>query len=222
LIFTRLRWQWLVLMLAGCLLAGSVVAAGDAVAKKRKKSACQKLKGHDFAPSRSLKLVAKRVNSSETDLKGCRLPRGKVHIFAIRLEGDTSSSDFTVHSVGGRWALVSARSDSQYASDSRVWVFDIDSGRVLYTISRWSCQTAEPNCDPAPPAVGKCVVTNIGKAALAFVDQSMTTITGFGTSGKRKEFDSGPSDELPAASLRLNNGVATWMHSGQQRSHPLP
>ena len=142
-ILRRLGWQRLVLLLACLGLTGALVAAPAGAKKKHRKSACQKLRGHDYAASKSFKLVAKRRDSVETDLVGCQMPRGKVRIFAIRLAGDTTSSDFTVHSVRGRWALVSARSDSQYASESRVWVFDIAKGRVLYRISRWRCEVSQ-------------------------------------------------------------------------------
>jgi hypothetical protein len=210
-------------MLACCGLVGALLA-GPADAKKKhpRKSACQKLKGKDLAPAKSLKLVAKRVDSVETDLKGCQLPRGEVRIFAIRLNGDTTTSNFTVESVAGRWALVSARSDSQYASDRRIWVFDIGKGRVLYTIARWSCMTGETDCAPSPPDVAKGILDQIGKSVLAFSDLTTTTITGYGTDGTGRQFDSGPSDDLPASSLKLSRGVASWLHSGQQRFAELP
>jgi hypothetical protein len=218
-----LLWQRLVLLLACLGLTGAVIAA-PAVAKKKhhKKSACQKLRGHDFAASRNLKLVAKRRDSVETDLVGCQLPRGDVRIFAIRLAGDTTTSDFKVHSVRGRWALVSAHSDSQYASESRTWVFDIAKGRVLYRNSRWRCEVSQTDCAPKPPPVAKGLVDRIGKSALAFSDGVTTTIAGFGTNGKRKTFDSGPSAELPASSLTIFNNVASWLHSGEKRHAQLP
>jgi hypothetical protein len=213
------------LLLTICLLLGSALAV-PAVAKKHrrhraKSPACQRLKGHDFAKSGSLKLVAKRVSGAETDLKGCRLG-GKVHVFAIRLEGDTSKSDFTVHSVADRWALVSASSDSPYSSDARTWVFDIDSGRILYTISRWRCVTGQTDCAPAPAAIAKGLVDRIGKSVFAFSDGANNTITGYGTNGRHRGFDSGPSDDLPAGSLTLGGSVANWVHSGEQRHAQLP
>src|SRR3954464_12015965 len=121
------------LLLAACLVATGALAAPGAVAKERRNSACARLKGHDYAKSRSLKLIEKRVSGAETDLKGCRLG-DKVHVFAIRLKGGAATADFTVHSVGDRWALVSARTDTPYGSDARTWVFDIDSGRILHTL----------------------------------------------------------------------------------------
>jgi hypothetical protein len=219
---TRSSWRWLVLLLACCGLAGSLLAGPGDAKKPRKKSPCQKLNGKDLAPAKSLKLVAKRVDSVETDLKGCQLPRGEVRVFAIRLNGDTTTSNFTVESVAGRWALVSARSDSQYASDLRIWVFDIAKGRVLYTIARWSCMTGETDCAPRPPGVAKGIVDQIGKSVLAFTDLTTTTITGYGTDGTRRDFDSGPFGDIPASSLTLSRGVAGWLHSGQQRTAALP
>jgi hypothetical protein len=210
----------LTLLLAVCLAAVGAYA-GPALAKKHRSPACARLKGHDFAKSRTLKLVAKRVSGAETDLKGCRLG-GTVHVFAIRLQGGTSTSDFTVHSVGDRWALVSARSDSAYASDSRTWVFDIDSGRILYTVFRWRCMAGQSDCTSKPPAIAKAVVDRIGKSVFAFSDGSDVTITGYGTSGKHREFDSAAASDLPAGSLTLGGSVANWMHSGEQRHAQLP
>jgi hypothetical protein len=211
------------MLLAICLLAGSALAA-PAMAKKHRRHgspACARLKGHDFAKAGSLKLVAKRVNGAETDLKGCRLG-GTVHVFAIRFAGGTSTSDFTVHSVADRWALVSARSDSQYASDSRTWVFDVDSGRILYTVSRWRCMAGQTDCAPRPAAIAKAVVDRIGKSVFAFTDGSDVTITGYGTNGRHRAFDSASADQLAPGSLTLGGSVANWVHSGEQRHAQLP
>ena len=211
------------MLLAICLLAGSALAA-PAMAKKHRRHgspACARLKGHDFAKAGSLKLVAKRVNGAETDLKGCRLG-GTVHVFAIRYAGGTSTSDFTVHSVADRWALVSARSDSQYASDSRTWVFDVDSGRILYTVSRWRCMAGQSDCAPRPAAIAKAVVDRIGKSVFAFTDGSDVTITGYGTNGRHRAFDSASADQLAPGSLTLGGSVANWVHSGEQRHAQLP
>jgi hypothetical protein len=208
------------MLLAICLLAGSALAA-PATAKKHGSPACARLKGHDFAKAGSLKLVAKRVNGAETDLKGCRLG-GTVHVFAIRFAGGTSTSDFTVHSVADRWALVSARSDSQYASDSRTWVFDVDSGRILYTVSRWRCMAGQTDCAQRPAAIAKAVVDRIGKSVFAFTDGSDVTITGYGTDGRHRAFDSASADQLAPGSLTLGGSVANWVHSGEQRHAQLP
>src|SRR4051794_7874778 len=210
----------LTLLLAASMLSACALAA-PAVARKHRSSACARLKGHDFAKSHSLKLIAKRANGVETDLKGCRLG-GEVHVFAISLQGGTSASDFTVHSVADRWALVSASSASPYSSDSRTWVFDIDSGRILYTISRWRCVAGQTDCAPAPPAIAKGLVDRIGKSVFAFTDGASNTITGYGTNGHHRAFDSGSSGELPAGSLTLGGSVANWVHSGEQRHAQLP
>ena len=214
----------LTLLLSVCLIAASAFAT-PAVAKKRHhrhgSPACARLKGHDYAKAGSLKLVPKRVSGAETDLKGCRLG-GPVHVFAIRLQGGAATADFTVHSVANRWALVSASTDSPYGSDARTWVFDIDSGRILYTVFRWHCDAGQTDCAPKPPAVAKAVVDRIGKSVFAFTDGSDVTITGYGTSGKHRAFDSAPSGDLPAGSLTLGGSVANWVHSGEQRHAQLP
>jgi hypothetical protein len=208
------------LLLAVVFLAGAAMAP-PAVAKKRRSSACARLKGHDYAKSRSLKLIEKRVSGAETDLKGCRLG-DQVHVFAIRLRGGAATADFTVHSVGDRWALVSARTDTPYGADARTWVFDIDSGRILYTVFRWSCDAGRTDCASRPPSITKGIVDRIGKSVFAFSDGSDITITGYGTDGRHRTFDSGPSSDLPPSSLTLTRSVANWRHSGVERHAQLP
>jgi hypothetical protein len=190
--------------------------------RHRPQSACQKLRGHDWAPSSSLKLVERRSSAIETDLGACELPRGQVRYFAIRVQADTVTSDFTVHSVAGRWALLSTQSSSQYGADSRVWVVDIAGGRILYEISNWTCTISDTPCSPEPPKVVKGFVNRIGKSVLAFSDGASTSIVGFGTDGHRRTLDSGSSDEIPASTLKLGTNVANWLHSGEQRGGVLP
>src|SRR3954454_8301348 len=212
--------RMLTLLIPLCLLAGAAIAATPAVAKKRS-CACARLSGHDYAKSRSLKLIEKRVGGGETDLKGCRLG-SEVHVFAIRLQGGAATADFTVHSVGDRWALVSARTDTPYGSDARTWVFDIDSGRILYTVFRWRCDAGQTDCSSRPPAIAKGIVDQIGKSAFAFTDGSDVTISGYGTDGRHRTFDSAPATDLPAASLTIKRSVANWTHSGEERHAQLP
>jgi hypothetical protein len=188
----------------------------------RSRSACQKLRGHDYAPSRSLKLVARRSTAIETDLGACELPRGDVRYHAIKVDAGDTWSDFTVHSVAGRWALISTQSSSPYGADSRVWVVDIAGGRILYEISAWRCVISATPCDPEPPRVAKGWVDRIGKSVIAFSDGDTTTVAGYGTDGHRKTFDSGPSSELLASTLRLRQNVASWIHSGEERGGVLP
>jgi hypothetical protein len=202
--------------------AHPVTAAKKKHRRHRPKSPCQKLRGHDYAPSSSLKLVERRSSAIETDLGACEMPRGQVRYFAIRVQADNATADFTVHSVGGRWALLSTQSSSQYGADSRVWVVDIAGGRILYEISNWTCTVSDTPCDPEPPEVLKGYVDRIGKSVVAFSDGSTTTIAGYGTDGHRKTFDSGPADQLVASTLRLKANVASWLHSGAERGGVLP
>jgi hypothetical protein len=205
---------------------GAPVAAAKKHRKHRRhvpKSACQKLTGHDYAPSKQLKLVAHRSTAIETDLGACELPRGQVRYYAIRVQAGNTNSDFAVHSVSGRLALISTQSSSPYGADSRTWVVDIAGGRILYEISNWRCMvSAIAPCAPEPPEVMKGFVDRIGKSLIAFDDGGTVTIAGFGTDGHRKNYDSGPADDLPASSLGLKANVASWLHSGEERGGVLP
>ena len=210
-------------ILVGAAAAALLLAFGGSATAAHKKSACQKLRGHDLAPAKRVKLVRKRVDSSETELRGCRLPRGKVRVLASSLSSDTTIEDFAVLAVSTtRYALLSARSDSQYGSDSEVWVVDISTGRVRYAIQSWACGISDSNCDPPPPQVGAGFVARDSRSVLALTTQSLTSIVAFTAKGARTEFDSGPPDQLPASSLRLKGTTASWMHSGETRSAELP
>jgi hypothetical protein len=202
---------------------GAPITAAKKHRKHAPKSACQKLRGHDYAPSKRLKLVAQRSTAIETDLGACELPRGHVRYYAIGVQAGDTTSEFKVHSVSDRWALVSTQSSSPFGADSRTWVFDIAGGRILYEISNWRC-TISPDapCAPEPPEVVKGFVDRIGKSLIAFDDGSTVTIVGFGTDGHRKTFDSGPAGELPPASLGLKANVGSWLHSGVERGGVLP
>jgi hypothetical protein len=227
------------LMLVSLAVAGAAPASAGApagghsvtAAKKKKhrrshrrpQSACQKLRGHDYAPSRSLKLVAKRSTSIETDLAACELPRGDVRYHAMKVQVGDTWSDFTVHSVSGRWALISTQSSSPYGADARTWVVDIAGGRILYEISSWRCTiSAITPCDPEPAQVAKGHVDRIGKSVVAFVKDGTTTIAGYGTDGHRKTFDSGPSDQVLASTLQLRSNVASWINGGEEQGGVLP
>lgn len=218
------------LMMTGLAL-GALCLSGAAPASAKKhhrhkhagRSACQKLTGHDYAPSRQLKLVAHRSTAIETDLGACQLPRGDVRYFAIQVDAGTTTSDFKVHSVGGRWALLSTQSSSPFGADSRTWVVDIAGGRILYEISNWRCMiNSITPCDPEPPDVVKGFVDSIGKSLIAFDEGGTVTIAGFGTDGHRKNFDSGPADSVDLGSLHLRANVGSWLHSGEERGGVLP
>jgi hypothetical protein len=86
----------LVLGLLGSLLVAGFAAPADA-AKKRKRTACERLAGRDLAPARKLKVV-KRTRGDEITVRACTLRGGRVRTlasFSPASEFDSGSIDVT-------------------------------------------------------------------------------------------------------------------------------
>jgi len=68
--------------------------------------------------------------------------------------------------------------------------------------------------------IAKGLVDRIGKSVFAYTDGSSTTITGYGTDGRHRSFDSASSGDLPASSLTLGVNGDYGMEDGTSRVNP--
>jgi hypothetical protein len=202
--------------------AGAQRVAGAA----HHKSACQRLSGHDRAPSSKVKLVTRRNEDDGKDLLGCVLPDGRVRLIASSADYYTSSEGFTVDHVAGAIVLFGTSYSSQYGSGDGTGVVDLRTGESYgiayecYDIASGYCAAGSENTSATSAYVNKR-----GQAVAAIVPAGAgapTTIAGFSRHGTRVDLDSGPSDQVPASSLRLSGTTATWTHGGEQRSAELP
>jgi hypothetical protein len=215
--------RWLAVAAAAAATGGTVAAssasAGDA---PRATSPCQRLHGKDLAPAPKVKLVRRRNDDEGTDLRGCVLPRGRVRLLASSSNLETTFDGYRIRQVAGRVVLLATRSDSQYASARRLFVFDIRSGRE-YSVARFCSRVGGGSCDGPNSTAAAAFVNRRGQAAAAVIASGTdsTTIVGFSSRGERSQLDSGPSVELPPASLKLNGSTVSWTHSGEARTATL-
>lgn len=93
-----------------------------AQAARRRRSACKRLRGRDLAPARRVKLVRRRNEDDGTDLLGCVLPRGRVHLVASSADLETSQSSYRLRRVAGAIVLVDSSESSQYGGGERTFV----------------------------------------------------------------------------------------------------
>jgi hypothetical protein len=209
----------LALAVAATLAAAIAPAAGAAT----KRSSCERLKGHDLAPARYVKLVARPNADDGTDLVGCMLPRGRRWIIASSADFYTTVNSYSIRQVAGRYVLVGTTYSSQYAYSTSLSVHDLRSGRA-YTIASECTDIGGYPCGDqtvAPAAfvtLGGRAVAVVSGAGMASVGAS---VMAFQPSGASRVLDSAPAADIPPASLLLTGNLATWTNAGVARSADL-
>jgi hypothetical protein len=204
------------------LLAGTVAAAPAGAAARSK---CQRLKGHDLAPAKTVKLVRRANADDGTDLVGCVLPRGRVRTVASSEDLFTTTYGYAIRQIAGRIVLLDSTYNSQYAFSQTTYVADVRSGRA-YRLASQCFGIAGDDCSSGVAAVAPVAfVTKTGRAVAAVsrvipgpgAPPPVVTIATFDPLGVRRDLDSGPATEVPAASLRLAGVNASWTHAGEPR-----
>jgi hypothetical protein len=210
-------------LMLGAVLAAAAVAAALPMTASARPSTCQRLKGRDLAPARSVKLVRHRNDEAGTDLLGCVLPRGRVRTVAYSSDEETTTEGYRIRQVAGAIVLLASTYDSQYGSGRSLSVYNIATGRA-YVIANVCSGLGDPSCgDPLKAGAAAAFINKRGQAGAALVPTGgdPVTIVGFSSRGQRRDLDSGPAAELPAASLQLKGSTVSWTHSGQARTATL-
>jgi hypothetical protein len=190
----------------------------------RKRTACERLKGSDLAPAKSVKLVRRRNADDGTDLVGCALPRGRVRTIAYSADYYTTTYTYAIVQVAGPFVLVGGAYNSQYAYSDSLRVADVRNGRS-YTIASQCFEITGSPCGGEPTTAPTAVITKVGRAVAAIVAwpggpmaPRAVTIATFDPRGARRDLDSGSEAAVAPASLSLAGTLATWTHDGQPRS----
>jgi hypothetical protein len=203
---------------ASAALPGST---GASVTHARAPKVCSKLRGHDLAPARQVRLV-KRSNSDDgTDLLGCMLPNGRVRTIASSSDLFTAVTSYRILAVKGPVLALSSDSGSQYGSSESTWVHNLRTNRH-YDILSWSAPIDEEPPAEARIDVIEAGVTRTGRAAAALRDGESVSVVGFSPRGSRQVLATAPADQLDAASLQVCCGTASWTQDGVQRTARLP
>jgi hypothetical protein len=220
------RWAC---VLAICLTTVSAPSASARVAVHRP-SPCQRLKGHDLAPARTVKLYQR-----DGGLIGCVLPRGPVRLLADTFDQhEGGSGSFKLRAVAGGFALFDSSAATRYATGTATNVYHIRTGVSRVIAANYTGPEASTDAHFTARAAyidgsGRCI------AAIESVDDGtprVVPITPRVTiqisppflatrASPPRILDQGTPDEIPAASLMRTGNQVTWLHSGVQQSVPF-
>ncbi|MEA2194517.1 MAG: hypothetical protein QOG42_951 [Solirubrobacteraceae bacterium] len=198
-------------------LAAVALPAGAAAAPSK----CQRLKGRDRAPARTVKLVQRPNADDGTDLVGCVLPRGPLTVIASSADFYTTVESYAIDRILGRIVVIETTSSSQYAYTRALTVHDLRS-RTAYTVARSCAMTGGGDCgiggDSSAPAV---LLTRAGRALALVLHGGRATVTAFSTLGHARPLDVGAPADIPPESLTLSGNLASWTNAGVPHSASL-
>jgi hypothetical protein len=214
-------WRSPACVVLGLAVASAALPGSSGASVPRAPKVCSKLRGHDLAPARRVRLV-KRPNSDDgTDLLGCMLPDGRVRTLASSADLFTTVTSYQILAVKGPALALSSQSGSQYGSSEGTWVHNLRTNR-RYGILSWSAPIGEEPPAKAHIDVVEAGVTRTGRAAATLRDGESVSVVGFSPRGDRQVLATAPAGQLDAASLEVCCGIATWTQDGVQRTARLP
>ncbi len=173
--------------------------------------------------SRSVR-VLERGTETRGSVYACVPPDGPVRLAGSAYD-NTVQHDYSIGVIAsaGSWVAVSYRSVVDFHGTEVVdKVFDARSGR--------SYRFFEAGIPEGPgfeetPAEGswpeRVLINRFGELAVALVGQGTTRILAVNANGRSHVLGSGPSAEIPLASLTLHGHVAGWTDAGAPRSAPV-
>jgi len=215
------------------LAATAILAAGaltlPSVAAAAKQSPCQRLKGRDLAPARSVKLVERPHPEYGADLVGCVLPRGPVRKLAANRYGENDdgkthfSLDYAIEQVSGRIVVLRVSDFDSYGGTVTTEVRDLRGGGG-YTVASTCMPTFYTGpCEDDTPHLTALRVSLAGRAVAILTGgpTGETLVRAFDTLGRGRTLDGGPGADIPAASLQLAGNVISWTNAGVARSASL-
>ena len=197
-------------------VALAVAAAPSAGGASRSK--CERLKGHDIAPARSVKLVQRPNHDDGTDLLGCVLPRGPVQLVASSADFSTTVDSYSIRQIAGRVLLIEYSESSQYRYSNSLAVYHLRTRRA-YAIAGLCEGIAGDDCSSGTASRAPAAfVTPKGRAVAVVVRGAVATVTAFNTRGTPRALDSAAGTAIDPASLRLDGNVASWTNAGVAHS----
>ncbi|HEX8155782.1 MAG TPA: hypothetical protein VF526_00235 [Solirubrobacteraceae bacterium] len=213
------RRGWIVLPIA------LVALPLSGVSEARRAIGCDRLRGADLAPGRTIKLVIRANEYNGTDLLGCALPRGRVRVFASSGAQGTIRRGYDVVQVAGAFMLLRADGVTPSANADTVTVRDIRSGDS-YEIAYRCAQLGGNDCGRVGRSSSalRAVINERGQAvaALRVAGSGATTISGFSRLGERRDLDSGLPTDIPSGSLKIVGDRASWTNAGRMYAARLP
>jgi hypothetical protein len=211
---------------AAAALAGASTTQASDRANARHPSSCQRLKGHDLAPARSVKLYRR-----DGWLIGCVLPRGPIRHIAERSDiPDKSYSSFELRAVAGGFVLLDEGFNNAHINGTRTVVYHVRTAhqRMIATDITGDVSGSDDLfeapvafIDGRGRAVAALVSTKAEAEAEAEAEAPQVTIGRFPLTGGRRILDQGSAEDISPRSLTRAGNVVTWLHSGAAQSAPF-
>jgi hypothetical protein len=206
------------------LLVAAVALACGGVSEAKRTSACERLRGADLAPARTIKLVRRDNEDRGTDLVGCELPRGRLRTFASSAGLEKTRRSYDIVQIAGAFVLLRSQYASHQVNMATVSVRNVRSADS-YEIAHL-CAQAGNDCGRGGRSSSALSAfineRGQGAAALIFARSGATTISGFSPLGERRDYDSGLRADIPAGTLKLVGDRASWSNRGRTYSAQLP
>lgn len=205
---------------AAAALAGASMAQASDRANARHASSCQRLKGHDLAPARSVKLYRR-----DGWLIGCVLPRGPIRYIAERSDiPDKSYSSFELRAVAGGFVLLDEDFNNAYINGTRTVVYHVRTAHQRMIATDITGDVAgSDDLFEAPVAF----IDGRGRAVAALVSTKaevgapQVRIARFPLTGDPRILDQGSAEDISPRSLTRVGDTVAWLHSGVAQSAPF-
>jgi hypothetical protein len=210
-------------IIATALVSLALPAAAPGAAKKAPLR-CKALRGTTELVTGSVKVVRRKTSDGLIQLRGCARPNGIVRTIGTQEDAGLGSSSIRARSANLTWVKVDTKFSNQYGGASSSGLFDVRTGRAYMAFSNHYDLGA-----PVDRGLNRLLFDSRGRSVTGTAKPTKfgtggtptaydETITVFAPDGTGFAVDSGPQAELPFASLTLENGTATWTHSGATRT----
>lgn len=211
-VFVRIGMRFRVAILAVL----TISLAAPAAASSAPRSGCEKLKGSDLAPARSVKLVDRGGL-----LRSCSFPKGRVRLLESGLNGDEVSEVHYVRRVVGAFAVVTNVYYDKYATAEGTYVVNLRTGKKRTLASTQQDAMSAPQ--PPDTRVASAFVTAGGRAAAAVLAPGdLVRVAALGAKGGLRILAEAPRSELATESLTLTGSTIGWTQSRLPRTARLP
>ncbi len=179
------------------------------------RSPCERLRGRDLAPAKSVKLVDR-----DSLLRSCALPRGRVWRLENGIDAEFTNEKHSVRHVAGAFAIITNSFIDKYTTAEHTYVVSLRTG-----VKRTLADSQLDGGRPLPPDTfaQKAFATSGGRAvATVTAPGDLVRVVALGASGTLQTLGEAPRADLSPDSLTLKGARAVWMQSGHSRSAALP
>jgi hypothetical protein len=181
---------------------------------------CATLRGKRLLSTHAIKVV-EQTTEARGVVYSCVPPRGRVHLLGWASD-DThiSAYEVTVLARAGMWLALDFR--NQIGSHTFEEIGKACQAATGHCYRFFAEGFPEPSLEAEVPqlrfSLEGVVINEFGQLAMALANYDTVQIVGFDSGGARLLLDSGPTAQIPPASLRLEGHTVSWLDGGTLRS----